>query len=247
MTAWLTLLLIVLRVVGFIVVAPFFSRKEIPVLAKVAIAWTLAILIFPGLEDDDLVSGNYILLAVSESLYGLALGFSANLLFFSFQGSGHLMEQQAGFGMASWFDPSMGQTSVLSKLMSIFGIMIFLVMDGHHILIIAAISGFRMVPPGLNFIGGGIVEVLLNAFVSGFIFILRFAAPVMVVIFITDILLGLLGKTVPQLNVLMMGLPVKAMVSMLILLSILPAYINLSEPLIKDMMTILFQILGSAP
>lgn len=243
MAAWMTLILIVVRLGGVVVTAPFFSRKEIPTMAKIALVFAIAILIMPGVPIPDFDSANYWLLVVSEAIYGLALGWGASVLFSAFQGAGHLMDQQAGLGMATWFDPSMGQTSVLSRFMAFLGLMVFLAMDGHYILILAGMSSFEMVPAGVGIIGAGVVQVLIHAFVASFLFILRFGAPVMAVVFITDILLGLLGKTVPQLNVLMLGLPVKTMVSILVLLSMMPAYLSLTEPLLKEMMHVLAALL----
>lgn len=239
----MTLLLIVARITGFMVTAPFFSRREIPALAKIALVWALALLILPGVPVWDFGVEGFIFYLLCESLYGLALGWSASFLFISFQGAGHLIEQQAGFGMGAWFDPALGQTGIISKFMALLGVMMFLALNGHHILILTAMTSFAMVPLGLGFPQAGVIEVLFHTFLTSFIFILRFAAPVIVVIFVTDILLGLLGKTVPQLNVLMEGLPIKGMVSLLVLLSMLPAYINLTEPILQEMTTVLSRIL----
>lgn len=243
MAEWLTLMLIVVRLGGIMVSAPLFSRMEIPALAKIALVWAIALLILPGVIIPDFQTANYWLLLIAEAIYGLALGWGAALLFYAFQGAGHLMDQQAGFGMASWFDKSMGQISILSRFLSFLGLMVFLALDGHYILLRAGISSFQLVPVGVGIIGAGVIEVLIYAFTASFLFILRFAAPVMAVIFIADIVLGLLGKIVPQLNVLMMGLPVKSMVSLLVLLSMMPAYLNLTEPLLNETMQVLSALL----
>jgi len=245
MTSWLTLILVVSRLSGIVVAAPFFSRREIPVLTKAALVWAIALLVLPGVVEPSNISENFWLLVITELIYGLALGWGANFLFSAFQGAGHLMDQHAGFGMATWFDPTMGQVSVLSRFLSIMGVLLFLVLDGHYILLMAAMSGFEMVPPGLWSAGAGVAEALIHAFASSFLFVLRFGAPVMVVVFVTDIMMGLLGKTVPQLNVLMMGLPIKSMVSMLVLLGMMPAYLSLTEPLLNEVLLVLSGILES--
>jgi|GEM_PF-4317900 len=243
MTAWLTIMLMVARLGGFVLIAPLFSRREIPALAKIALIWAMALLVQPEVPEPDFVEKNYMLMIISESLYGLALGWGTRVLFISYQGAGHLMEQQAGFGIATWFDPALGQTGVYSRMMGLMGLILFLALDGHYTLTKAVMSSFQLVPPGLGIASTGVLEILIHAFVASILFILRFAAPVLVVVFTVDILLGLLGKTVSQLNVLMMGLPVKSMVSMLVLLSMMPAYMNLTDPLLREIMKVLSGIL----
>jgi len=164
----------------------------------------------------------------------------------SFQMGGALMDQQAGFGIAAIFDPTtFGQVSLLSNLFLLLSLLLFLEFNGHHLVLLALLRSFTLVPAGSAVLGASWAEVMLAVLAVSLSLTLRLAAPVLAAVAITDITLGMLGRAVPQLNVLMLALPVKAGVALLVLAAASPLLLGVGDAFVTRLEVVLAQSLGA--
>lgn len=244
---WLQLLLVLARVLSFLTVAPLFNRRQIPALSKIGLAVIVSIIVVAGggapVERD---LGMFVSSLVLEVATGLAAGLLASWLFASFQMGGALMDQQAGFGTAAIFDPTtFGQVSLLSNLFLTLSLLLFLELNGHHLALLAILRSFALVPAGSAALGVDWAQVVLAVLAGAMSLTLRLAAPVLAAIAITDITLGMLGRAVPQLNVLMLALPVKAGVALLVLAAASPLILGVGDAFMTGLEALLAQSLGA--
>ncbi|MBT9175958.1 MAG: hypothetical protein DDT20_00260 [Firmicutes bacterium] len=244
---WLQLLLVLARVLSFLTSAPLFNRRQIPALSKIGLGVMLSLIVVVGggvpVERD---FGVFVSAIVLEVATGLAAGLVANWLFASFQMGGALMDQQAGFGMAAIFDPTtFGQVSLLSNLFLSLSLLLFLELNGHHLALLALLRSFAVVPAGSAVLGANWAQVVLAVLAGAMSLTLRLAAPVLAVLAITDITLGMLGRAVPQLNVLMLALPVKAGVALLVLAAVSPLILGVGDAFITRLEALLAYSLGA--
>lgn len=246
LTPWLAFILVMARILSFIVTAPILNRRGIPVLIKIGLGVFLALIVFAGEPMDyEGTPSAFIGSLVTETLIGLSVGTLANWLFQSFTMGGQLIDQQAGFGSASMFDPgSSMQVSLISNLILFVSILLFLELNGHHMLLIGMIKSFQVVPVGTGVLGLSLATVVLRALTAATVLLIRVAIPVVVVLVLTDLVLGMVGRTVPQLNVLMLGLPVKAGIAMLVLAAVSPAFMGVGGSLLSELEGVLSRAIG---
>jgi flagellar biosynthetic protein FliR len=129
-----------------------------------------------------------------------------------------LMGYQMGFAVANVLDPtSEERVSIIGQFIFIFGILYFLALDGHHMLIRALDQSYVMAPPMGVGLTGGTVTILVRMFTGMFVIGLQIALPIIGTLFLIDVSLGIIAKTVPQMNVFIIGLPLKTLVGLMIL------------------------------
>lgn len=209
-------ILILIRVTAFIVVCPGFSYKGLSNIFKVALSMILSLFIHSIIPNVELVNSMYYLLfaAIEEAFLGLAMGYLTKLVFSAIEIAGQLVDFQVGFSMASVYDPAMGiQASHYGRIYYWLSIAMFFMLDLHHKVIVATINSFTVIPIGeLNISGAG-VEGIIRLFSTSFELAINLAAPMIMVVLVIDVVLGIISKTVPQINVLMLGMPLKSGVS----------------------------------
>lgn len=245
---WLVGLLVFARISSFTVAAPFFDIRGIPALAKIGFAAVLTILVVPFVPGPTDFNGllAYTLHVINEVLTGLLLGFAASLIFHFARVGGELIDLQMGFAMARVMDPQgEAQVTLMGNLQYIFAILLFFTLNGHHTLIAALIKSFQLVPLATGSLTGGLIEQLVNIFVSMFALAFKIAAPVLAVLLISDLSLGLVARTVPQLNVFMLGFPLKAGLGMLVVALILPLLSGIVSDMLLQMKKDLLLIMRS--
>jgi len=206
--------LIFSRIVGIIFFAPVFSNEAINYILKLSLTLTLSILIFPFIEAHEINiiehPINYLLAITKELLIGIVIGFAVRLVFTGIHLAGDMAGRQMGLGFAEMVSPESGvQMPIIAELYAITSILIFLAIDGHHWLLVAISKSFDVIPfAGLEYstkITEYIVTLSGNIFVIGF----RLAAPIICTIFLTNLALGLISRAIPQVNVFILGFPLK--------------------------------------
>lgn len=220
-------LLVFARIAGFLATAPFFALGGVPVLVRGALSLLLAAVLYPVIEVSSATvpesAAAYVVTAAGEVLVGLALGFMASLVLNAFRVAGELIDLHVGFSMVQLFDPqTVSRESPLGRYLFWWSLVIFLLINGHHYLIGALKQSFDLVP-----VGGGRYDALLiqhavRVFGGMFALAVKLALPVIAVLLIADAALALVSRTVPQLNVFLMGFPLKAALGLLILSIVAP-------------------------
>jgi flagellar biosynthetic protein FliR len=143
-------------------------------------------------------------------LLGALLGVVASALFAGIAFAGQLAGIQMGFAIAQVFDPnSSQQMPLIGRMQELFAVMIFLLLDGHHILLSALGLSLRTVPPGSLPDGSGLLAAVAMVGTSVFLLAILVGGPVVAALFLTDTALGFVARAVPQMNIFLVGLPVK--------------------------------------
>ncbi len=240
------------RISGMLILAPVFSRSEIPVLLRVWLGVLISFVMLPGniLNQVTEIDGFFVLAlyAINEFFIGLTLGFIAFTFISVMYLAGRMIDTQMGFGMVNVFDPQTNlQIPVMGNFYNMFLILLFLVMNGHHMLIKALEFSFERIPIGLMISFDGIfIERFVEIYVQFFVLAFQFSAPVIATIFLANVLLGVLARTMPQMNVFIVGLPLKVGIGLLTVIVSLQFFVPFSENLfdlmfdsLKDIIEIL--------
>ena len=219
---WASFMLILLRTSALVATMPFLGSRNIPTLAKAGLTLSLAVLLFPVTKIDPALLPKSllgtILLCVGELMIGAILGFTVRMLLTSVQIMGQLMGFQMGFAVANVLDPiSGGQVSVLAQFSYIMTLLAMFSINAHYYFFTALADSFKLVPPG----GFGMSKSLLHQMTINaskmFSLAIRLGAPVIGALLFTQVTMGILAKTVPQMNILLVGFPITITVGLIFL------------------------------
>lgn len=205
--------LLMARATGIIVASPFFGERVVPNKVKILLVPTLALFMITfapnRLPQPDSLARLAMILAAELSI-GVAIGFLARLLLLAFEMAGHIVAIQIGFGLAQVFDPVQGhQQNLISRWYWMIGMTCFLAFGGHHHILRALAATLEVLPPGVGLTSPAVVEMLTRSTASCFASMLSLGAPVIGVLLLTSMGLGILARTVPQMNVFIVGFPIK--------------------------------------
>ncbi len=217
------LLLVFARAGGLFFVAPIFGNRAVPVQLRVLFAIAVSLVLFiagagDGFQPPEAI-GPFALLLVKEGAFGILMGFMAVLVFTGIQAAGQLVGLQGGFALANVLDPLSGeQGSIIDQFYLIIAVLLFLTVNGHHQVLLAFQHSFEALPiDSYGVPGAANSEQVLN-FVAGatgavFEVGLRIAVPVAGALLVTDVVLGLMARAIPQMNVFIVGAPLKLLIA----------------------------------
>jgi flagellar biosynthetic protein FliR len=210
----MSFLLTLFRISLVLFLLPFFGGIGIPNTVKAAMTIVLSLAVWPALSFDGVYMPNHpfhmLLLLGGELLIGLALGLIVRILFAAVQMGGQILGFQMGFAMINVVDPMTGTSAAItSHFLYMTTLLTFLSLNGHLFLLSGLADSFSLIPPG-----GVVMDPLLGTQMldyAGQIFVLavKIAAPVSAAIFLVDLALALVGRASPQMNVLILGFPLK--------------------------------------
>jgi flagellar biosynthetic protein FliR len=218
--------LVLARIGPLFVVAPLFSSKMIPMRARGVAAVALAVGMSPIALKDSTVPTDALSIAGligKEALVGFAFAFAISVLFAAVSIAGSFIDTLIGFSYGGLVDPVNGnQSSVLSQLYTLVGVMIFIAIGGDTWMIEGLAKTYDLVGltemPALGALVGGAQHTFATIFVSA----VEIAAPVLIALIITDAGFGVVSRVMPQLNVFAVGFPAKILVGFLIVAASLP-------------------------
>jgi len=208
-----TFLIVTSRVAGFIGAIPVISSAQTPGRIKTAMVIAISLALFPVMAEAvpkvSFAPLPFMLLMISELLLGLLLGLVARLIFTAVEFGATVIGYQMGFAAAEIFDPqSERQVALISQFQNVFAILIFLAINGHHLFLQTAVRSYELLPPGqLDFSGQAIpflMELTSHMFAIG----VQFSAPVLAVLLLSGLILGVLARVFPQLNVFLLSFPI---------------------------------------
>ena len=227
--------MVLVRLSSFVVSWPVFGVDNVSQKLKILFALALAMVIFPTLKISpaqvEAMRENLILLAAREALIGLSMGYIARMFFFCFRMAGDLLGQAMGLSAAQVFNPMLGgQTSAVEQFYVTLASLFYLSMNGHHYLISGLVSSFDWVPAATMSLRtthfAGLINITQEIIVLG----LKFSAPVVISMLIINLVLGVIGKTVPQINVLVTSFPITVMASLCLMFITMPMLIDEMGP-----------------
>lgn len=176
---------------------------------------------------------------IMETTTGLVLGYITSLCFNSLKIAGALIDQQLGLSMINIYDPTTKeQNTLIQNLIYWMGIIIFFSMNGHHKLIEGIQQSFKLIPIGESIISNNFTYII-NVFVECFVIGFKIAVPIVLALIITDLVIGLISRSVPQLNVMIIGMPLKVLVGVVFFIIALPFVLNEVHNLINNIPDIL--------
>ena len=210
--------LVFTRVGGLVITAPIFSAPEVPARVRALLAVALAALITPTQWDvavaDPGSTLNYAVFLASELIVGLSLGLGIVALFSGLLLAGRMIGQMSGLVLADVFDPASGiSVSVFSRLMMLVTTAVFVAIGGHRILMAGLLDTFVTIPPGSAAVPGSMADTFVLLVAQSFTLAVRAAAPVVASLLLSTLALGLISRTLPQLNVLALGFGVNALLT----------------------------------
>ncbi|BAQ10531.1 flagellar biosynthesis protein flir [Bacillus sp. OxB-1] len=237
-----TYLLVLTRVTAFFVTLPLFSYRAIPTTQRIIfgalLAWTLVYTVdVPGLEID----GTYLLLVIKEAMVGLFIGIIAYIIMAAIQIAGGFIDFQMGFAIANVIDPQTGaQSPLLGQFFNALAILLLLALNGHHMLLDGIFYSYRFLPidqlwPAFG--DGRTAEYVVKTFAASFAIAFQMAIPIVATLFLVDLALGITARTVPQLNIFVVGFPIKIGVSFLVLFVMMNVMVAVMKKLF-DMMIV---------
>ncbi|MHB9037018.1 MAG: flagellar biosynthetic protein FliR [Armatimonadota bacterium] len=233
-----TFLLVLARVGGIFTSAPIFGNVNVAPNVRICMALALTFVFLPmaqvGNAPFDFIP--FFFAIVKEALIGVLMGFLASLMFAAIQMAGSFIDLSMGFGFAQVVDPmTKEQSAVLGQLQNLAATLVFLAVNGHHIMIRGLAESFGILPLGQMAFSPESAAGMLQIFGTIFMAALRIAAPVVGAIFLTDVSLGILARTVPQLNVFVVGFPAKLTVGLVAMMAVLPIAIGVMVALFGGM------------
>lgn len=243
-------LLLFLRVTGLFILSPVFGRRNMPSMAKAGLALLISFIfiqtypppagsVFPGNP------GDYALLCIKELSIGLIMGYLTIVFFDVASMAGQLMDVQIGFGMAQIYDPqTQNQVSLVSTLLNYALLLLFFLADGHHALIRILGFTFEKIPVGQVLLSQDLPLVVAQAVGLAFSMAVTVALPIVAAELVLEVVLAILTRSVPQLNVFVVGISVKLAVGLTALALLIPAFASYGDKLFETLYTTLAGVVG---
>jgi flagellar biosynthesis protein FliR len=232
-------LLIFFRIIAMVELAPLISSSSIPQIAKIGLSLFLAATVFPGVLASHYAIPeawiDYGLLVLGEVAIGLLLGFLLNLIFSSFQLAGQLFSLQMGFSASEVFDPlSQVEIPLMGEFLNIIAMLVFITTSGMQKFLLVGVQQSFQYLRAVDLVTHreGIITLLINGLSGLFQSALTIAFPILGTLLLVSIVMGLMAKAAPQMDVLSMGFPVSIAVSFLILFATLPILMTAMERII---------------
>ncbi len=240
--------LVFLRVIAFVVAWPIFGTQLLPVPVKVLLALVLGVILFPVIKMQNLdlikIGDELVFIAFREIVIGLFLGFLLKFFFFAISITGEMIGISSGLASAQLFNPAMGaQTNVMEQAHLILATLFMLAFNGHHLFIQGLAQSFDFVPISAIGIKYESFSGLSLAFQDVFFMGIKMASPVVVAVFVSNLTMGLLGRAVPQLNVMMTSFQVTILVSVGVFFISMPLLVSQMDGLLQMMAERFFSVM----
>ena len=234
-------ILIFCRVAGLFIMSPIFSKQNIPMYWKIMFSILLSYVIF-GFEsftatpqiDSPL---NLFIFIIKELIIGFIFGYMTTVMFSAILLAGQLIDTQIGFGMVNILDPQNNiQVPLLGNFNNIIALLLFLIINGPHTLIKLLVTSFEMIPIGQVMLNQDIYLDLVTLFSQAFELAFKMSLPIVGAALITESVMGLMSKSIPQMNIFAIGIPAKIFIGLITLFFFIPAYIGLLRGSFSNML-----------
>lgn len=219
-------LLLLLRFSGIVAFFPFFDSRLIPMSVKGAAIFFFVIVFFPLVPpfDTNITLIEFILAGASEILLGFLSAFFLQIVFNAIIYAGEILGFSTGMSVSSVYDPISGaQNLIVAQLLSLVALLVFLELDYHHFIFMLVAKSLSIVPLGGFMISENMAIYFIKAFASLFIIGFTIAFPVVGILLLSEIIFGMITRTHPQFNLLVIGLPLKLLIAFIVLIVAIPA------------------------
>ena len=220
-----TFLLIVVRVSAMLFVFPVFSARQIPILARIGLAFLFAFVLTHSVPPMAPLPDTGALLGavVSQVVLGIIVGFVAYLVFMGIQFAGEILDIQIGFAVANIINPAtQQQVTVIGELQLTLATLIFLLSDSHLVMLAGIGGSFHLLPLPYIAMNPGVITDVMGFVQQAFMIVIQIAAPPAVALFLVNLTLGLMARVAPQMNVFVVGFPLQIGVGLVMMALSLP-------------------------
>ena len=241
-------MLMFIRVMGLMVSSPLWSNSAIIPQMKVFLAVIFAVFMTePFWKEQPVIDfhlWNMVLISLKEFMVGIAIGFSAKMVFWGARFAGGIIDFDMGYQTATLFDQGVSPTLV-GEIKYLAVLMVFLILNGHHFVLQALWASIRAVPITTFTMTDSTMQLLIKISLSVFLIGVKLAAPVLVALFLVNLALALLARVAPQTNIFIMSFQLKIVVGLLVLLASVPLFIFVSKIFLENMETQVMQLILS--
>ncbi len=236
------------RVACFISIAPVFGHNSLNTRMKISIAFFVSLILYQVVDVSLPVYSDvlgYSTLVLEEALVGLLLGFVAGLSMKALAIAGEFIDREIGFSMATTFDPNQGMVTITGELYDKIVCLVIMISNLHYYILSAAAQSFELVPVGrivLNpdLIYTSLIQFIVQVFMIGF----RIAMPVFLGATMLNVILGVLAKSSPQMNMFAIGMQLKVFVGLFLLAVCIMFVPNIANYIMERMRDMIQTILG---
>lgn len=223
-------LLVLSRLIAAVVSSPLLGARAVPTQAKVGLAMLLALIVLPLQAKPPAIAENMLVFASllgSEVLVGLAIGIAISLVFQTVEMAASMVSVQVGFGVGAVLDPLTGaQSGALEQFYRLLVTLVFFAINGQYLVVRSLLHTFEVVPAGTADLGVIAGDRVVPFFTTLFSAAVQIALPAFGALILADLAMALVGRSVPQLNVLIVGFPVKISVGLLVLAAAMPLMVT---------------------
>ena len=231
----LTFFMVLMRISTMLMFMPIFGDKVVPGNVKILLSITFSAVLFPLLRETGAIhvqdaevwsqsTGKLVMVLISEIMVGLSVGFASQLIFHAIHAAGDFMAQFMGLSMATQYDAhAESQTMVVSQLMGALAMLTFLAIDGHHLLLRAVVETFHSIPQGHGTMGEAYRTNLVKLVGNVLFYGVQLSAPMSACMLLVNMVYGILGKTLPQLNILTLSMSSGVFIGSFVLLITYPS------------------------
>jgi len=225
--AFYGVMLIFLRVAAIVFSAPVLDTNTIPVLFKVGLAFAVSVLLLPVVDAvvtvRDLSLMTFVIGVFSEIAIGVTIGLSVKLLFAGIQLAGQIVGYQMGFAVANVVDPATSaQIPILAQFYNLTAMLVFLSINAHHMFFSALVDSYKILPPLSMHISPQLVGMMMRLAANMFVVAIKVGAPLIAVMLMVTVAFGMVARTVPQIHIFIVAMPVKIIIGLLFMLMVTP-------------------------
>lgn len=218
------------RMTGLFLSAPIFANRQMPVRVKVLViillSGTMAYYVPVNYAVHYSTPAFFMAALALEILVGYTIGLVTYVCFAAIQLAGQIMDMQMGFAIVNVVDPHSGtQIPLMGNFNNLVALLIYLCINGHHYLLQAVVQSYQVIPVMGAHLSRDFMELIFEITIYMFVIAVKISAPVVIAILTTDIAMGFVARTVPQMNVFIVGIPLKIFMGLVALIVMLPVYV----------------------
>lgn len=241
-------LAIFVRVMGAIAFAPIFGNRTVTRRARIFIGIACALAVFtanPYVPLGYSTFFEYTIILLKELIVGITIGFMSNVTLSIINAAGQFIDREIGFSMVSDFDPGMNtEITITAEFYNMLVMLIMLCSNMHYFILSALSDSFQLIPLGnVTIDTGTLYDTMVRYIADYFIISVRIALPVIIATMLLNVVLGVLAKTAPQMNMFVIGMQLKIFVGFAVLFVTIGFLPNITEYIYKEMQTVVTDVM----
>ncbi|MEM6799124.1 MAG: flagellar biosynthetic protein FliR [Planctomycetota bacterium] len=241
------------RIGGLVATAPLLSSPAAPVRVRALLAVALSMLVAPLYSAPPLVGQaglpSFALMIAGEVLIGLLLGLGVTILLSGVQLTGQIVAQMSGMALGDVFNPALdNNVSIFTQMFYFVTLAVFVTIGGHRMTLDALIRTFEWAPPGQADLSGSYADAVVVLAGQSFELGVRASAPILIALFLSTVILGLISRTLPQINTIVIGFGVNSLLTLgLMFVSLGGVAWTFQEPLAETLELLMASVVNAPP